>query len=240
MERLKDRVYSGLCLEIIREGYKDMLSERFYYALRISNKNDKKKKVAIETKYISVEHGLVECYHTSPSFRGNGQFIQSNSFVDIEVFFDERIKQAHDGDRIELDINEGRIASLLLIREVGDWYVTQEQNRSNINKDLKKLIEHFEGIEEKFGLVLQNFSAKVEDEFTLQLFCEVLALNGEISEEGFNVEVAIYDLDNNIVCFKTIKRYDGDFQGFEVFSYGPIKLDIPVDEIGKIRFYPTR
>ena len=72
------------------------------------------------------------------------------------------------------------------------------------------------------------------------MFCEVLALNGDISEEDFNIEMAIYDADNDIVCLKSISKYGNDFKGFEVYNFGTLKLDIPVDEISKIRIYPIR
>jgi hypothetical protein len=80
----------------------------------------------------------------------------------------------------------------------------------------------------------------VVDENSLNLFCEVLALNGEVPQKGFNVEVAIYDSENSIIYQTSLSKYDGEFKGFEVFNFGTIRLDIPVDEISKIRIYPTR
>ena len=77
---------------------------------------------------------------------------------------------------------------------------------------------------------------------------DVLALNGEVPQKGFNVEVAIYDSENSIIyqtslsiIYQTsLSKYDGEFKGFEVFNFGTIRLDIPVDEISIIRIYPTR
>ena len=69
---------------------------------------------------------------------------------------------------------------------------------------------------------------------------DVLALNGEVPQKGFNVEVAIYDSENSIIYQTSLSKYDGEFKGFEVFNFGTIRLDIPVDEISIIRIYPTR
>ena len=154
--------------------------------------------------------------------------------------YQNEIEQACDGDRMELIVNDGKIASLLLIRDGGKWYITESRESGSINTNIKNKIEHFEYLDEKFGLTLQKFSVRVIDENSLDLFCEVLAMNGEVSEDGFNIEVAIYDADDNIVKLDSISRYDNDFKGFEVFHFGPIKLDISVEEISKIRIYPTR
>ena len=99
------------------------------------------------------------------------------------MFLYDDITAAYDGDRIELDINEGKFASLRLIRERGQWWIVESTERSTYNRELKSKIEHFESIEEQFGITLQNFSVKVEDENSLKLFCEVLALNGEVPEK---------------------------------------------------------
>ena len=143
------------------------------------------------------------------------ELIPDNSFVDLKFLYDD-ITAVYEGDRIEMEINKGKFVSLRLIRERGNWMVVESIERST------------------------NFSVKVEDENSLKLFCEVLALNGEVPQEGFNVEVAIYDSDNSIIYQTSLRKYDGDFKGFEVFNFGTISLDIPVNEISKIRFYPTR
>lgn len=240
MELLKDKEFKGLFFEITSDGVGEEWQGRFSINLRITNLNDKKKKVEVDANYISVEHGLIDIAYGEPSgIRSGGRFLQANSFVDAKLYFDV-IKQSREGDRIELEINDGKIASLLLIKERNQWFIVEEKSQNKTNRDIKKLIEHFDAIDEKFGLVLQNFSVKVEGESSLKLFCEVLALNGEIPEEGFSIEVAIYDTDNNIVYHDSISKYDDEFKGFEVFAFNSINLDIPVDEIGKIRFYPTR
>ena len=237
MELLKDKLFNGISLEIIRDGY--IKSDSYYsIIIKVTNHNDKKKKVQLNARYISIEDGLLDTYG-GIDMLGSGRFLQPQSFVNVAMDYKE-LKSLHDKDRIELDINEGTIASLLLIREHGQWWIAESKERSTYNRNIKSKIEHFEAIEEQFGITLQNFSVKVEDENSLKLFCEVLALNGEVPQKGFNVEVAIYDSDNSIIYQTSISKYDGDFKGFDVFNFGTIRLDIPVDEISKIRFYPTR
>ena len=232
MELLKDKLFNGISFEIIKEEYDDEYSyPLFRLFLRVTNFTDYKKKIDVRMNYISITRGLKKCW--------NQEFIPDNSFADLKFSYEEIIT-AHDGDRIEMEINDGKFASLRLIREKGNWMVVESIERSTYNRELKNRIEHFEAIDEQFGITLQNFSLKVEDENSLNLFCEVLALNGEVPQKGFNVEVAIYDSDNSIIYQTSISKYDGDFKGFEVFNFGNIRLDIPVDEISKIRFYPTR
>ena len=223
MELLKDKLFNGISLEIIKEDYIDGLSFPFRLYLRISNYNDHKKKIRVDIKYISTKH----------------EFIPDNSFVDLDIGFED-ITAAFNGDRIELDLNEGKFASLRLLRERGQWIIVESTERSTYNRELKSKIEHFEAIEEQFGITLQSFSVKVEDENSLKLFCEVLALNGEIPENDFTINIAIYDNNNDIVYTNSESKYAEDFKGFEVLTFDYIKLDITVDEISKIRIYPTR
>ena len=231
MELLKDKSFNGISFEIIREEYHEGYSSPFWLFLRVMNFTDHKKKIDIGMNYISIKHGLKKSWAQ--------EFIPDNSFVDLTFRYDD-ITAAYEGDRIEMEINNGKFASLRLIRERDNWMVVESIERSTYNRELKNKIEHFEAIDEQFGITLQNFSVKVEDDNSLNLFCEVLALNGEVPEEGFNVEVAIYDSDNSIIYQTSISKYDGDFKGFEVFHFGAISLDIPVNEISKIRIYPTR
>lgn len=59
MELLKDKLFNGISLEIIKEEYIDGLSSfPFRLYLRISNKNDHKKKIGVDIKYISTKYGL--------------------------------------------------------------------------------------------------------------------------------------------------------------------------------------
>ena len=257
MNLQKELEFKGLHLELLlaEVDKEDFPRERFRAILRIKNTNDNKKKVAIKqdgTKYISKEHGIEYPYLIKPyQFAiSNGTFIDPESFVDVTMQFDV-VKEAHNGDRMEIELTD--IAHLPLVLCDNQWYwcideieyirtesgLSREEKKL-LKKQLKSKIEHFESIDEKFGLSLQNFSFEIVDWNTLQVFCEVLALNGDISEEDFNIEMAIYDADNDIVCLKSISKYGNDFKGFEVFGFGPIQLDFPIDEISKIRIYPTR
>lgn len=234
MELLKDKLFNGISLEILKEEYIGGLSSfPFRLYLRISNKNDHKKKIEVDIKYISTKYGL--------KTRGGlfGKFIPDNSFVDLDIGFED-ITAAFDGDRIELDLNEGKFASLRLLRERDQWTIVDSIERSTYNKELKSKIEHFEAIEEQFDITLQNFSVRVDDENSMNVFCEILALNGEMPENDFTINIAIYDNNNDIVYTDYESKYADDFKGFEVLTFDRIRLDITVDEISKIRIYPTR
>lgn len=233
MELLKDKMINGISFEIVKEEYVGGTIFPFNLHLRVSNYNDHKKKIGINIKYISTKHGL--------KTRGGlfNDFVPDNSFVDLEIGFDD-ITGAFNGDRIELLVNDGKFASLRLIRDRNQWMIVESVERSSFNRELKGKIEHFEAIEEQFGITLQNFSVKVEDENSMKLFCELLALNGELPKEDFTINIAIYDNNNDIVYTDSESRYAEEFKGFEVLTFDYIKLDISVDEISKIRLYPTR
>ena len=230
MELLKDKLFNGISFEIIKEEYREGFSYPFRLLLRVTNFNDHKKKLEVSMNYISVKFGLKKYWVQ--------EFIPDNSFVDLAFLYTD-ITAAYEGDRIEMEINEGKFASLRLIRERGQWYIVESIERSTYNRELKNKIEHFEAIEEQLGITLQNFSVKVVDENSLDLFCEVLALNGELPKEDFTINVAIYDNNNDIVYTDSESKYADDFKGFEVLTFDYIKLDITVDEISKIRIYPT-
>lgn len=234
MELLKDKLFNGISFEIIKEEYREGYPSPFALLLRISNYNDHKKKIKIEMNYISIKYGLKRGVYC-----GNIDFIPDNTFYDSEIIFED-IKSANNGDRIEMEINDGKFASLRLLREHNQWLIVESFERSTYNRDLKNKIEHFEAIDEQFGIALQNFSVKVEDENSLKLYCELLALNGEIPKEDFTINIAIYDNNNDIVYTDSESKYTEDFKGFEVLTFDYIKLDITVDEISKIRIYTTR
>ena len=237
MNLLKNKLFNGVSFEILKEEYREGYSNPFKLQLRISNFNDKKKKIGVNMKYISIEYGLKD--GSLWDFGHIERFLEDNSFVDVDVSFAD-IRKAKDGDRIEMLVNEGKFASLRLLRERGQWIIVESTERSTYNRELKSKIEHFESIEEQFGITLQNFSVKVEDENSLKLFCEVLASNGEIPENDFTINIAIYDNNNDIVYTNSESKYAEEFKGFEVLTFDNIKLDITVDEISKIRIYPTR
>lgn len=235
MNLLKNKLFNGVSFEILKEEYREGYSNPFTLQLRISNFNDKKKKIGVKMKYISIEYGLKD--GSLWNFGNNERYLEDNSFVDVDVSFAD-IRKAKDGDRIEMLVNEGKFATLRLIREKGQWSIVESIERNTYSRQLKSKIEHFEAIEEQFGITLQNFSVKVEDENSLDLYCEVLALDGKVEKSDFTIEAAIYDSENEIVYHTSLSS--SDFKGFEVYHFGKIYLDITVDEISKIRIYPIR
>ena len=235
MNLLKDKLFNGVSFEILKEEYREGYSNPFTLLLRITNFNDKKKKIGVEMKYISIDYGLKD--GSLWDFGHHERFLDDNSFVDVDVSFGD-IRRAKDGDRIEMVVNEGKFATLRLIREKGQWSIVESIERNTYSRQLKSKIEHFEAIEEQFGITLQNFSVKVEDENSLDLYCEVLALDGKVEKSDFTIEAAIYDSENEIVYHTSLSS--SDFKGFEVYHFGKIYLDITVDEISKIRIYPIR
>lgn len=114
MELLKDKLFNGVSFEILKEEYKEGYSDPFRLLLRITNFNDRKKKIGIEIKYISIDYGLKD--GSLWNFGCCERFLEDNSFVDVEVLFED-IRKAKDGDRIEMIVNEGKFATLRLIRE---------------------------------------------------------------------------------------------------------------------------
>lgn len=233
MERLKDKILNGVSFEITGEEYNN---NSLYLLFRLKNNNARKKDIELKMNYISLKHGLKMGYNSITNYYITSYTIPNNTFVDFKYFF-QGITATNDGDRMEIEINEGKFASLKLVRERGEWFITEAIDRSNYNKNLKNKIEHFEAIEEQYGITLQNFSVKIEDEHQLKVFCEVLALNGDIQESYLHINIAIYDINNDIVYTYQKSIYKSSFKGFDVLAFENIKLDITVDEINKIRIY---
>ena len=249
MELLKDISFQEISFEIFKEGLIE--SGKFLsLSMRVFNHSKTKKNVEAFMYYHSVNKGVLDVY-TDPFRLGcSGCLLPAGSFVDA-VLTCEELMEVTEGDRLEitLKIDNKKYPTFIVIKQLDDWYVFEDNlisskrkdlSPKSLNKEIKNRIENFEFIEEQFGVSLQKFSVRVVDEYSLNLFCEVVALNGEVPQEGFNIEVAVYDTDDDIVYQNCIKRFDGEFKGFEVYNFGIITLDIPVEEIGKIRIYPTR
>ena len=237
MELLKNYKKNGWSFDILQEGL-DQEKKAYYFNLRITNNTNKKQKIKIDAKYLSVSTGmhLLEKLLPNIGITNGDCFLPANFFVDQKMYFSE-LNEITDGDRIEFEVFN--VVSLLLMRNQGLWYVADKNERST-DEELKKRVEHFEAIEEKFGISLQNFSVHVLNTYTISLCCEVLGTNMKLAKEAFSVEVAVYDTENNILGFNSVHKYEGDFEGFEVFVFYSMSLRIPVEDIGKIRFYPTR
>ncbi len=240
MELLKDKEFKGLFFEILKVEKDNWHDEYMYVIVRASNHNDKKKKIALDVHYISSKKGLQDGMVFTRNF-GSGRYLQPNSFVDIRVRFDyDGCINPENGDRIELIINDGRIAELLLVRNCDQWYIVEEKSNRINNQELKQKIEHFETVEERFGVSLQKFSVKTVNDNSLILYCEAIALSEDVLDVGYSVEVAIYDTDYNIVDRYEKTKSPWEFKGFEVIEFDINNLEISVEEIGRIVFYITR
>ena len=67
MELLKDKLFNGISLEIINDGY--IKSDSYYsIIIKVTNHNDKKKKVQLKARYVSVEEGLLDTYGNIDNF----------------------------------------------------------------------------------------------------------------------------------------------------------------------------
>lgn len=236
MQKLNDLEISGIFLDIISAN-KDEYDD-FYITVRITNLSDKSIHTTLSgSRYISNRKGILNLERTKPTeleYSSMGCDILPNSFLDAGIRYE--IDEISDGDRIELYLSN--IGYFLILRKKREWYVIEYYEKPKIEKHLNNIIEQFEAIEEKIGICIQNISIKIADNNSIELFCEVLSANGEPPTSSFAIEVAIYNKSNKIIDFKSIRKGKDDFIGFEVFSFGSFTLNL--DEIGKIRFYPTK
>lgn len=238
MELLKGTDLNGVFMEILN-AYSDD-DDNFTVTIRISNKRSKSLKFKLDAKYISVDYGVKTCEDKEPSdikSYGDGLILLPNSFADVKVMFEDII-DAIKGDRMIIDI-EKYANLIILLGEQDEWFVVEKSIFDDYSKNLKTHVEHFEVIENKFGIRLQNFSIRYVNDHTIKVFCEVWSLEGKRTKDSFTIEVAIYDEEDNIIDQCAISKYNGEFTGFEVFNFGERSLDISLTEIGKIRFYPT-
>lgn len=217
----------------------DIAENKNSIIIRFLNSGPKKVHTALsDSRYISISAGVLHMLKVLPvklEYSTMGEDIPENSFLNVEISFG--IKKIQDGDRLELRAQN--IADVTFIREEGKWYVYHYNSKRELEDRLNSSIEHFETIEEKFGITLQNFSISIVDENEIKMYCEVMSLSENAPYSSFSVEVATYDKSNKIVSHNSIHKAKSDFMGFEVFAFTNI-LPISVSEIGKIVFYPTK
>ena len=127
-----------------------------------------------------------------------------------------------------------------MLRNDDQWFVQECNEKLKLEEFINSCIEHFEVIEEKIGISLQNMSASITDDNSIKLYCEVLPLTESGPACSFAIETAVYNKSNKVIGFSNIRREKSDFLGFEIFSFGNVGLSANVDEIGKIVFYPTK
>lgn len=233
MNKLVDYKLEDISLNIINEG-------KEYITLKIFNNSPNDIHISLKgSRYISTINGILDLYMTEPSdfIYNDGTSILNESFIIIQLTF-QKLNRCVDGDRIELKIKN--IGDLSIVRENSEWYVNNFIPILSSKNQLDSLIEHFEVLEEKFGISLQNFSAIANNDKELNLFCEVIATSGEFALSSFAIEVGIYDKSNKIVHHANIKREKEDFMGFEIFHFGTLYLPISISNIGRIVFYPIK
>lgn len=213
----------------------DIFENKNNITLRIINKGKPIQTEIGESRYISTKRGILLLDSCNPfEMKYSGILISENSFLDTELDFQQG--NISNGDRLELKVSN--ITDLILVRQNNSWLVLEEHSKERIKIELDSKIEHYEAIEEKIGLSLQNFSVNVIDNNTISLFCEVFS-DSKGPKNSFAIEVAVYDKNCKIVSYSNIIKNKEDFLGFEVFSFREMSLPIPIYEIGKIVFYPT-
>lgn len=231
MEELQNFKISGISLSVIQENSDGVV-------LRIYSAEKKITTSLADTTYVSYEKGVLELYDIEPSkmkYMTMGETILADSFIDVTMSFN-RLTNVNDKDRINLQLKN--IANVIIQRDNGAWYVVEYNTEESLEDYINQRIEHFEAIEEKIGISLQNCSVKISDGKYLYPYCEVLSLSSKEIPD-FAIEVAIYDKRNRIVGFSHISRHGEDFLGFEVFSFN-VNIDCPVSNIGRVVFYPTK
>ena len=231
MEELKFFRINGISLSVIQEN-SDGVVLRIYSA-------EKKITTSLEgTRYVSYEKGVLELYDIEPShmkYASMGETILADSFIDVTMNF-QRLTSVNDKDRINLQLKN--IANVIIQRDNGAWYIVEYSTEESLEDYINQRIEHFEAIEEKIGISLQNCSVKISDGKYIHPYCEVLSLSSKEIPD-FAIEVAIYDKQNRIIGFSHIDRDGEDFLGFEVFSFN-VDIDCPISNIGRVVFYPIK
>lgn len=238
MDLLEDLNYEGLRFSILGFEKEYETSDYPYLLMRIQNKRNNSFFINLSgSRYISQKYGILELYQCKPGylhFDDEKMELISNSFVDFKLDFE--LLEKINGDRMELRLN-GKLILLELDDE--NWCVLElPKEKKKNNKNF--MIEHFESLEEKVGIVLQNFSVRVNKKGTeLRPFCEVLPY-GDGPYFDFAVEVVAYNKDNEIINFSRIQRNKEDFLGFEVFCFSTMYLDENVSNVDRIVFYPVK
>lgn len=238
MDLLKDLNYNGLHFSIQGLKKKYETSEFPYLLLRVENKRNNSYFLNLAgTRYISQKYGILELDRCMPGHidsEYNNMELISNSFVDLQLEFN--LLETNNGDRMEVRVNR----KLILLELNNDNWCILELPKEKKKNNKNFTIEHFESLEEKVGIVLQNFSVRVNEKGTeLRPFCEVLPY-GDGPYFDFAVEVVAYNKDNEIINFSRIQRNKEDFLGFEVFCFSTMYLDENVSNVDRIVFYPVK
>lgn len=245
IERLKDILIDNLSFEVTKDGgYSKMRYESYTVMLKVSNYGGTEAEFKLRVRYTSVLFGLmVDDYKDSENMTSvmySTFKIAATSFGVLKIRFDE-ITEVRDGDRMEFEIDER--TRLLLVRKHGEWYVLDKRIQSPLDfsprPELECRIEHFESIEDRMGIAIQNFSIKDCNDDTLYVDFEMLATNDNHYKNPFFVYAIIYDRKNNIVRMERDFTGNDGFKGYGKFSVIFRNFDFPISEIGLIRIYPA-
>jgi hypothetical protein len=233
MQNLKDFDSSGIALDIVEDHNRNII-------LRIFNNSNANIHTALEgSRYISIINGILSLDDTNPidmEYSSIGQTILPKSFMNVQMSF--KITKIMDSDRIELHLNN--VADLILKRNNGTWFVVENNDKKHLSESLDSKIEHLDALEEKFGISLQNLTVNILDQNSIKPYCEVLSTSNKGPVFSFSIEVGIYNKTNKIIGFTSLSKSKEDFLGFEIFSFSKINLEVPIEEIGKIIFYPVK
>lgn len=252
----KDLEIGGLYFEIIEDKLPENGTNKVI--VRIANKTDCNKSILLakDPMLISSKYGMKEYSYCAPdelTLRIEYN-IYPESFFDACIEFNSDVCDSfYDGDKLLLDIKD--ICNLCLQRENSEWFFTEVENKqiskgtSLVSKTeslesredaLLNKVECLEFLEESIGISIQNVSINIIEDNLIDLFFEVLATDDKCKADGFAIEYGVYDKKNKIRKSSIIRRYPDDFIGFEIFSFRKNIIPITIEEIGKIRIYPTK
>lgn len=243
-KRLRDILINELSFEVIKDdGYNKKRFESYTIILKVTNHSVSDINFKLRIRYTSILFGLmVDDFISSEnatSLMNSTFIIEQGSFGILRVRFNE-ITEVRDGDRMEFEIN-GK-TKLLLIRNKGEWFVLDKQTKALdfLNyQELESKIEHFETIEDRMGITIQNFSLRYSNDRTLYIDFEIIATNTNYYKKAFCIYTIIYDRDNNIVSMVHDFTGNDGFKGYGKFSGVFHNFDLPISEIGLIRIYPV-
>lgn len=237
----KDLEIGKLHFEVIKEA--DINGYGFGIVLRVVNRSNDNQPIQFQggnkTMLISYKYGMKNNHWFNPrQIEGDGYSIIAKSFVDVGISFQRGNDKFYDGDKIQIDIKN--LCKIHIQRENSEWFFLEAENKQTICDTLLETVECFESLEESIGISIQNISINIKKDNVIDLFFEVLAIDDKCKANGFAIEYGIYDKSNKIRQYSNIKRYSGDFIGFEIYAFRNIELPMPAKEIGKIRIYPTK
>lgn len=244
-EHLKDILVGNLSFDVIKDGgFCKKRYESFTVMLKVSNHGDTEAEFKLRVRYTSVLFGLmVDNYMDSENMTSvmySTFKISASSFGVLRIRFDE-ITEVCDGDRMEFEIDER--TKLLLFRKHGEWFVLDKRIQNPLDfsehPELDSRIEHFESIEDRMGIAIQNFSIKDCNDDTLYIDFEMLATNDDYYRNPFFIYAIIYDRNNNIIRMGRDFTGNDGFKGYGKFSVIFRNFIFAIPEIGLIRIYPA-